>query len=517
MRRSLVFIVGLLLVGSLQAELELPKAFSDGMVLQRDQKVPVWGWTEPGTKVVVSFAGQKRSVESGADGRFMVWLKKMKASAKPRSLKVVSGSDSVEVENVLVGEVWLCAGQSNMRLYVDEAQDFDKEKVAANHPTIRMFVDVSHPNLKPQRDSRGEWKVCSPETVGKFYATAYFFGRDIQKELGVPVGLIACAWGGTCIETWTPLASLEKFPSVMASKAKADAKAKTYDAAAEKARYVKRLEDWKKKARLAKAEGKKAPRKPRMKKHPHQSENYPGNLFNGRIHPWIPYGIRGAIWYQGECNSYVMDRALLYGDLLENMIVQWRKAWGEEFPFYAVQLPSYKAPQVEPVEDDPRAFVREGVLRAMKDLPEVGMAVTVDIGEIKSNHPKNKQEVGRRLAQQALAKTYGKKIVAGGSIYESMKKDGGKIILKFSDVGSGLVAKGGGSLKTFAVAGADRKFVAADAEIVGDTVVVSSPAVPVPVAVRYAWAINPAECNLSNKEGFPASPFRTDDWPPMEQ
>ncbi len=516
MSRWLIGAVGLFLVVSLSAELELPKAFSDGMVLQRDQTVPVWGRTDPGAKVVVSFAGQKQSGKAGRDGKFMVWLKKMDASAEPRSLKVLSGSDSAEVENILVGEVWLCAGQSNMRMYVDESQNFDREKAAANHPQIRMFVDISSPNLRPQGDSRGGWKVCSPETVGKFYATAYFFGRDIHKELGVPVGLIACAWGGTCIETWTPLASLGKFPAVMASKAKEDEKAKTYDEATEKARYAKRLEDWRKKEKQAKAKGKKSPRKPRIKKHPHKSENYPGNLFNGRIHPWIPYGIRGAIWYQGEANSYAMDRALLYGDLLENMILQWRKAWNQEFPFYAVQLPSYKAPQVDPVEDDPRAFVREGCLKAMNDLPKVGMAVTVDIGEIKSNHPKNKQEVGRRLAQQALAKTYGKKIVAGGPIYRAMKKDGSKIILEFSNIGSGLVAKGG-DLKTFAVAGVDRRFVEAAAAIVGGTLVVSSPGVSEPVAVRYAWAINPAGCNLFNREGFPASPFRTDDWPPSSE
>jgi len=513
--RRLMLVLGALALGvSCDAELKLPSIFSDGMVLQREQRTPVWGWAGPGADVTVSFAGQRRMAKADKAGRFMVRLEKMDASKELRPLVVSCGTESAEVKDVLVGEVWLCAGQSNMRMYVDEAKDFDQEKAAANHPQIRMFVDISSPNIEPQSDSRGSWKVCSPETVGKFYATAYFFGRDIYRELDVPVGLIACAWGGTCIETWTPAASLEKFPSVMASKAEEDAKAKTYDEAAEKVRYAKRLEEWKKRDGQARAEGKKEPRKPRMKKDPHKSENYPGNLFNGRVHPWIPYGIRGAIWYQGECNSYAMDRALLYGDLLENMILQWRKAWDAEFPFYAVQLPNYKTPQVDPVEDDPRAFVREGCLKAMKELPKVGMAVTVDIGEIKSNHPKNKQEVGRRLAQQALAKTYGRKIVAGGPIYEAMKKDGDRIVLKFGDAGSGLVAKDG-NLKTFAIAGADRRFVEAQAVIVNDFVVVRSAEVAEPVAVRYAWAINPSECNLFNKEGFPASPFRTDNWPPI--
>lgn len=513
MRRWLIGAVGFFLLVSAHAELKLPKPFSDGMVLQRNQKVAVWGWADPDADVTIRFAGQKRTSKVGEDGSFMVWLGKMDASKKPQTLSVVCGDESVEVENVLVGEVWFCAGQSNMRMYVDQSLDFDREKAAANHPQIRMFVDLSSPSLQPQENCRGGWKACSPETVGKFYATAYFFGRDLHKELDVPIGLIACAWGGTCIETWTPPASLEKFPAVMASKAKEDAKVKTYDEAAEKARYAKQLEEWGGKEKQAKAEGKKAPRKPRMKKHPHKSENYPGNLFNARVNPWIPYGIRGAIWYQGEANSYAMDRALLYGDLLENMILQWRKVWGAEFPFYSVQLPNYKTPQVDPVEDDPRAFVREGCLKAMKELPKVGMAVTVDIGEIESNHPKNKQEVGRRLAQQALAKTYGRKIVAGGPIYEAMKKDGDRIVLKFSDAGSGLVAEDG-DLETFAIAGADRRFVEAQAVIVNDFVVVRSAEVAEPVAVRYAWAINPAECNLFNREGFPASPFRTDSWPP---
>lgn len=457
------------LVVSSYAELKLPKPFSDSMVFQRDQKVAVWGWADPGEAVMVSFAGQEKKAKADRDGTFLVRLDEMDASKTPRSLIVISGNKSLEVKNVLVGEVWFCAGQSNMRMYVDESQDFDREEMAARYPLIRMFVDVSLPNTKPQKDCKGSWKVCSPETVGKFYATAYFFGREIHKELDVPVGLIGAAWGGTPIEAWSPLSSLEEFPSVMAIK---------------------------------------------ETKHSEKPQNHPGNLFNARVNPWIPYGIRGAIWYQGEANSRVMGRAILYRDLLKNMIAQWRRNWGAEFPFYAVQLPNYRAPQRKPVEDAPWPFIREGFLTVQKEVPNVGMAVTIDLGEARDIHPKNKQAVGYRLAQQALAKTYGKKIVAGGPIYKSMEVDGSKVVIKFDGIGSGLVAQGGVMLKTFAIAGVDKRFVAAQAIIEGDMVVVSSEEVADPVAVRYAWAGNPAECNLFNREGFPASPFRTDSWPP---
>jgi sialate O-acetylesterase len=477
-RNSVVF-VALALCVSCCAELTLPKVFSDGMVLQRDQEVPVWGWADPGASVTVHFARQKQVVLADNDGNFMVQLAPLAVSLKPKSLRVTCGSESLEVKNVLVGDVWFCAGQSNMRMYVDESMDFDLEQSGANHPLIRMFVDKSLASATPQRNCSGSWKVCTPDNVGKFYATAYFFGRDIHKELNVPVGLIGAAWGGTPIAAWSPLHSVENFPTAMAIK-------KKYDEAA--------------------AGG--------SMKNP---QNYPGNMFNARVYPWIPFGIRGAIWYQGEADSYAMDRALAYYDLLENMIAQWRKAWGAEFPFYAVQLANFRAPQVTPVEDTPWPFTREAFLRAQKEIPGVGMVVAIDVGEAGNIHPKNKQMVGYRLACQVLAKTYGKELVAGGPTYKSMTVDGNKIIIKFDDIGSGLVAQGGTMLKTFAIAGVDKRFVAAQAVIAGNTVVIRSDEIPEPVAVRYAWASNPAGCNLYNKEGFPASTFRTDNWSPAAE
>ena len=399
----------------------------------------------------------------------MVRFNKMKASTKSRSLKVVSGDESAEVKNVLVGEVWLCSGQSNMEWPVSKSADFDTEKAAANYPLIRMFVHKRVAYDQRQADCQGSWSVCSPDHVGSFSGVAYFFGRALHQELDVPIGLIGSYWGGSCIEAWSPMESLESFPAVMKVHAKLSKQKKI------------------------------------------NPREYPSNIYNGMIHPLIPYGMRGAIWYQGESNTKPFERSIFYRTLLDNMVAEWRKGWDAEFPFYAVQLVNYKKPQQQPVENTAWVAIREGILTFSKEVPNTGIAVGIDVGDAKSVHPRNKQAIGLRLAHQALAKTYQREVVAGGPIYLAMKKKGNKIFLKFDDVGSGLVEQGGAPLKTFAIAGADKKFIFATAVIMKDLVVVTSPEVPHPVAVRYAWADNPVGCNLYNKEGFPASPFRTDD------
>ena len=514
--RNTVFAVAVFLCGVCFAKLNLPMVFSDGMVLQRDQDVAVWGWTDPGKSVTVSFADQKQTVKAGADGKFTAMLKDLKASKEPRILSVVNDAgEKKEIQGVLVGEVWLCSGQSNMSMSVSRSNDFEKEKAAANYPLIRMFLTSSVTSLKLENTCPGMWKVCNPENVGSFSAAAYFFGRRLHKELDVPVGLIRTSWGGTRIEAWTPMAALKPYKFVMDYKSSADKSAKTFDPAAAEKRYQVQKKAWQLKVKEAKAAGKKPPRSPRKSQHPHKSPHYPANLYNAMINPFVPYGIRGAIWYQGESNAGSYEKAILYRDMLETMISEWRRAWNSEFPFYAVQLVDFKKAQVNPVEDCPWAFIRESFLKCHQEMKNVGIAVGIDIGNATDIHPKNKQAIGFRLAQQALARTYGKKIVAGSPMYTGMKKNGSKIVLSFDDVGSGLEAKGG-ALKTFAIAGADKKFVVAEAKVVGKTVVVSSPEVKAPVAVRYAWANNPVGCNLYNKEGFPASPFRTDDWAPKQ-
>ncbi|WP_372846278.1 sialate O-acetylesterase [Pontiella sp.] len=506
---------GLLLLGMTGlAELKLPALFSDGMVLQRDQQVAVWGWADPGADVVVSFAGQQKSVKANPDGTFLVRLDTMKASADPRPLAVRAGTDAVEVKNVLVGEVWLCSGQSNMQMAVAAADNFKAEQAAANHPLIRMFTTVRNASPEPLADCRGSWSVCTPESVGGFSAAGYFFGREIQQALGVPVGLIHSSWGGTCIEAWSPLESLAPYPLAMKTKAGYDAGARKFSAAAEEERFAKVHAQWQEKAKTATANGKAAPREPQRRVNPRLNQNYPANLYNAMIHPLVPYGMRGAIWYQGERNAKSYAGAMEYRALLENLVTRWRADWNDEFPFYAVQLVNYKAPQTKPVENSAWACIRDSFLNFHKEVPHAGIAVAIDVGMEKNIHPTNKQAVGFRLARQALAKTYGLDVVPGGPIYRSMKKDGDKIVVAFDDVGAGLVAQGGAPLKRFAIAGADRNFVEAKAVIAGDTVVVGSDQVADPVAVRYAWADNPVGCNLFNKDGFPASPFRTDDWAP---
>jgi len=512
---SALLLAGVLALSSL-AELKLPSVFSDGMVLQRDQKVAVWGWADPGKSVTVAFAGQTQSVNAAADGKFTVMLTELKASQEEQVLAVSNAAgEKREVRRVLVGEVWLCSGQSNMSMSVNRCKDYEREQAAANHPLIRMFLTGSVTSLQLEKDCPGAWSVCTPESVGAFSAAAYFFGRRIQQELDVPVGLIRTSWGGTRVEAWSPMASLEQFPAIMQTKAEEDAKAAKYDPEGAEKKYQEQKAAWLVKAKEAKAAGKNPPRAPQKTPHPHQSQHYPANLYNAMLHPFIPYGIRGAIWYQGESNANTFERAMIYRKMLENMVVQWRSAWGSEFPFYAVQLVNFKAPQAAPVQDSPWAFIREGFLKFHQEVPNAGIAVGIDVGEANDIHPKDKQSIGHRLAQQALVRTYGKAMVAGSPMYKAMKKEGSRIVLSFDDAGSGLVARDG-ALKTFAIAGAERKFVAAQAEIAGQTVVVSSPEITDPVAVRYAWADNPVGCNLYNQEGFPASPFRTDDWAPAE-
>ncbi len=353
--------------------------------------------------------------------------------------------------------------------------------------------------------------MCSPKTVGGFSATAYFFGRELHKQLKVPVGLINSSVGGTPIQSWTGVKAQQRVPQLAPMIESLKRSIAAYDPEAAKQRYEKQLAEWKEAANTAKDHAQRDAlnrRKPRPPQDPRLSQGSPGRLFNGMIAPLAPYAIRGAIWYQGEANAGGWK---LYGLQLRTMIAEWRALWNEgAFPFLFVQLPNFLAPQQKPGDPGGWALIREQFLKTLS-LAYTGMAVTIDVGEAKDIHPKNKQEVGRRLAQWALAKTYHKDVVASGPLYKSRRCDGDKIVVEFDYVDGGLAVRNGDQLKGFAIAGADKKYVWADAKIVGRTVVVSSPDVETPAAVRYAWANNP-ECNLINKAGLPASPFRTDDW-----
>ncbi len=490
------------------ADVTLPCVFSDHMVLQRDKPVAVWGWAQEGENVTVSIAGQSASAKTGPDGRWTLSIGPFSAGGPHRI--VVEGENTVTIDDVLAGEVWLCSGQSNMAMTVSRAANFDEEKEAAIWPKIRMLTVARQAADKPASKCQGDWKVCEPETVGGFSASAYFFGRALHKELGVPVGLITSAWGGTAVEAWASSEAQKSKKALEPLLQSWNEQIAAYDPAAAKARYEKQLTTWKEKAAQAKAAGKKTPRKPTVPGDPRLSQNRPANLFNGMIQPLIPYGIRGAIWYQGERNSHGEPSAL-YGLQLQTLITDWRARFGQgDFPFFFVQLPNYLKPQEKPSEHTGWVIVREGMLKTLA-LPNTGMAITVDVGEEKDIHPKNKQAVGIRLALWGLATVYGEDLVYCGPICKDAKTERGTMTLQFDHAGDGLKTSDGEPAKGFAVAGADKKFVWAEARIEGDRVIVSSKQVKKPVAVRYAWANNP-DVNLVNSQGLPASPFRTDDW-----
>jgi sialate O-acetylesterase len=507
--RSFTALTVLAVVGTVnpqaQADVKLPSFFSDGMVLQREARVPVWGTADVGEAVTVSVAGQTVRSTADAAGKWMVDLTPLPVGA-PLEV-VIEGKNKLTVHDVLVGEVWLASGQSNMEWSVRRSANADAEIAVANYPAIRMFTAKRSASPEPSTDVPGQWKAATPEVVGAFSAVGYFFARELHQKLGVPVGIIHTSWGGTPIESWTKESVLradEKYKAVFERWQRA-----VEDYPAAKKEHDAKVAQWEAAAAAAKAEGKLEPTRPAAIADPNTSRR-PGALYNGMIAPFVPYAVRGFLWYQGEANA---GRAYQYRDLFQTMIRDWRADWNQELPFLFVQLANYRARKEQPDESD-WAELREAQTMALA-LPRTGMAVTIDVGEEKSIHPLNKQDVGHRLAVAALAQEYDQNIPYSGPMYDSMAVEGNAIRLKFKHTNDGLVAKDG-ALQGFAIAGEDRKFVWADARIDGDTVVVSSPAVTTPVAVRYAWANNPA-ANLYNGAGLPTSPFRTDDWPVSTQ
>ncbi|MCS7237613.1 MAG: sialate O-acetylesterase [Thermoguttaceae bacterium] len=442
------------------ADVRLPKIFGSHMVIQQQRPVKVWGWADPGEKVEVSFAGQSRSVVADSEGRWLVVLDPVSAGG-PQSL-VVAGKNRIQLEDVLVGEVWVGSGQSNMQWPVSRSMNAEKEIAEANWPKIRLFTVARKIAATPQEDCEGQWVVCTPQTIADFSAVLYFFGRKLHQELDVPVGLINSSWGGTMAEAWTSREALQTDPDF--------------------APILERGANFDPKS-------------------PHQ----PAVLFNAMIHPLLNFAIRGVVWYQGESNC---ARAEQYQKLFPTLIQDWRKRWGlGDFPFYFVQLAPFRYRNADPRN---AAELREAQRLTLR-LPNTGMVVTTDIGDVNDIHPTNKQEVGRRLALWALAKTYGQDVVYSGPLYREAKIEGNKVRLFFDHVDGGLVAKGG-ELTHFQVAGADGEFRPAKAVIDGETVVVWSDEVPQPVGVRFGWS-DDAEPNLFNAVGLPASPFRTDNFP----
>ena len=506
---ALVLVLVPLSVGCAKtAQVRLPQVLSDHMVVQRGIEVPIWGWTDPGAQVTVQMGAAKVTATADADGAFLAQLPPQEAGG-PHTITVTS-ENTVWIKDVLVGDVWICSGQSNMAMSVKGVRDAEKEIADANYPNIRLCTVARQPATEPQNDCRGNWQPCSPETVPGFSSVGYFFGRHLHEHLKVPIGLVNTSWGGTPSEAWTSPKTVKQVKEFAPIVQRFEDQIKAYPKQKEAWEKQKdeRLAKWKEAADKAKAEGKRPPRRPQAPRDPTLSPHRPSNLYNGMIEPLIPMRIRGAIWYQGESNA---GRAYQYRTIFPAMIQDWRRQWKQgAFPFFFVQLANFMKRDEQPGESA-WAELREAQTMTLA-LPKTGQAVIIDIGEASDIHPKNKQDVGKRLALAARAIAYGEEIVYSGPMYKAMKVEDGKVRLTFDHVGGGLVAKGGGPLKGFAVAGEDKKWHWAEATIDGETVVVSSAEVPKPVAVRYAWANNP-DCNLYNKDDLPASPFRTDDWP----
>lgn len=512
-----------LLTPLLRADVALPVIFSDHMVLQQGRAVPIWGTATAGEEVTVTFAGQTLKTKADGAGKWKTELASLPANAQPADL-TVAGKNTITLKDVLVGEVWICSGQSNMQWTVSQAANAEAEAAAANYPQIRMFNVERIAAKAPGGDCKGQWFVTTPQTVGQFSAVGFFFGRHLHQALKVPVGLINTSWGGTRVEAWTSIEALKERPCARDMlKDWKDVLAK-WDDAKEKAAFEKRTADWKAQVAKINADNAKLPAgkpkaplppSPRPSENPNATPHYPSVLFNGMVAPLIPYAFKGAIWYQGESNQ---RRAFQYQELLPTMINDWRKRWSSEFPFYIVQLAAFGNGQPitkEPGQADTWAELQEAQLLTAQTLPKTGIAVINDIGEVGNIHPKNKQEVGRRLALWALAKDYARaNTVFSGPLYKSSAIKGNRVHVQFDYIGSGLKTRNGEAPGPFQIAGADGKWVWAKAKIEGDEVIVWADAVKAPIGVRYAWAAWPEGVNLINKEGLPASCFRTDDLPP---
>lgn len=523
---------------SSSAELTVAGIFSDGMVLQRGMDVPVWGTADPDAAVQVAFAGQTKQTTTNRAGKWMLKLDPLKASAEGRSMTISSQvSDSMlQVSNVLVGEVWLCGGQSNMdwtltQLTRQTGSDEFKpvyeylvnEIKTANDPLLRQFTvnGVATPGKEVGLIKSGGWAPAVKGKVNGFSGAGYFFGRELRKELGVPVGLIDANRGGTKIEPWIPREQYLKNDALKAFYYNELAKWEESELPAVKraadAAYQKQLDVWKKRADAAKATGQKAPRKPRKKGY--DQNGVPAALYNGFVHALVPYAIKGAVWYQGESNAGY--RTEHYRESMLALIKGWREQWGQgSFPFIWCQLASFRVANEAPMDQDDWVEIQNQQREALALADDTGMAVLNDIGEARNIHPKNKVDVGKRLSLWALSLAYEGDIVCSGPLYQSSLIDGRKVILKFDHAGSGLMVgrkhlldstvEVQGALKRFQICGKDGQWNWADAKITGkDTVEVWHKDIPTPVEVRYAWSSNPEGANLYNKEGLPASLFKT--------
>lgn len=490
-------------VSTAQANVRLPAIIGNNMVLQKDIPLPIWGWADPGEKVTVTLGESTASADADAAGKWKVTLPAQKTAGGPHEM-TIAGKNAIKISNILIGEVWAGSGQSNMQWAVAQSQNAQAEIAAANLPKIRLFMIPLIPSGTPANDVQAQWVECSPATVGGSSAVLFFFGRELHKDLNVPVGLITTAWGGTRIEPWIPPQGYTAVPEIAAEKTQMLDALTNYGQAL--VNYNEALKTYTAAVNAAKP-GDALPTPAAVPAHPLNTNYHWTGLYNGMIHPIVPFGIRGFLWYQGESNN---GQGMHYYDLKKGLIEGWRQVWNQEgnrdFPFLFAQL----APFNYGGNPTNLAGIWEAQTATLA-VKNTGMAVLTDITTLGDIHPPNKQEVGRRLALWALANNYGKKdLVYSGPLYKSIKVDGNKIVVSF-DHAAGLKSRDGKDLSWWTIAGADKKFVPAVAKIEGDTVVVTAEGVAAPVAVRFGWH-QTAEPNLANGAGLPASPFRSDKW-----
>lgn len=499
------------------SDVTLPHVIGSNMVLQRDMQVPIWGWASAGEEITITLSTEEEGAEpiatatavADAAGNWQINLTEMEAGG-PYTLRI-AGNNTLELTNVLFGEVWFCSGQSNMQWSVRASKDSAAEIAAANYPTIRLFYAPRRASGLLQQNVEADWQETSPETIPNFSAVAYYFGRKLQKDLNVPIGLINSSWGGTRIEPWTPPVGFAAIPALEAiSNEVKEEQANYRQQLPEK---IKKVEAWIDNTREALETDGIQTQMPNIV-HPLSNNRRPTAIYNGMVHPLVPYAIRGAIWYQGESN--IRD-GMMYHRKMKALIHGWREVWQQgEFPFYFVQLAPFNynvIAEQRGVNRNPYFLPRIWEAQsATLSVPNTGMAVITDVSNIQNIHPRNKQTVGLRLALWALAKTYGHDdIVYSGPLYKSMEVEDSAIRISFDHVGGGLISSDDQPLTWFEIAGEDQQFEKAKAMIDGNTVVVSSESVESPVAVRFGWHQN-AEPNLKNREGIPTSPFRTDSW-----
>ena len=513
--RSLLLFVYIGIISSLSAKISTPAIFGSNMVLQQNHKCPVWGKAEKLSTISLSFSGKTYQTRADEKGNWRVYLDPHPASNNPLKMRIVEESpnrkentSSLTYENILVGEVWLCSGQSNMQWSVSRSEDSDLESLSAHYPNLRLITIPHIGTQEPQHDFKGAWQAANPTTAANFSAVGYFFGRRLHQILQVPVGLVNNSWGGSACEAWIPRDRLVQCNLAKPYLEEWQTKEKNHDFDSQLQDYKKRLAKWE----SDRKQGNAKIRRPREPRNPMSGQHRPANLYNGVLYPIIGYGIKGAIWYQGESNAW---RAHAYRETFPLMIQTWREAWNQgDFPFYWSQLADFRN-EVDTPGDSYWAELRESQTLTLKELKNVGEAVIIDAGEGHDIHPRNKQTVANRLLRHALVNEYGHQIPNRSPTYKSHEIIGNKIQITFDQTGDGLYCFDTKSPVGFAICGVDQNFIWAEANLIGkDKVEVWSDSISSPLAVRYAWSDNPV-CNLYRKDGavtLPVTPFRTDNF-----